>query len=439
MPSGDGVRLTIAALPLMTPTLCSVCAGAQGTTDATRWFSGNEAYIPFTVSGLVLLASLISIRFALSVAIVEIAMGVVAGNLLHMQSTPWIDFLASLGSVLLTFLAGAEVDTALFRARLKESLLIGGFSFLVPFIGALAYCYFVAGWHLQAAEIAGVALSTTSLAVVYAVLVETGLTATEIGKTIMAACFVTDLGTVLALSVLFADVNWWTLGFVLISAAVIVLGPTLLRWFGRRYSGKVIEPDLKAILFVLFGLMLVAQLGHSHAVLPVFLLGAVLAKEFAKQRDLQRKLRVLGFGIITPFFFLKGGMNVSVGALVTSAGLVGVLFAIKVAAKFIGVFPFARKYLRPDAMYTTLLMSTGLTFGTISALYGLQTGHIDKAQFTVLVTVVIATAVIPTVIAQRFFQPRAAGSAEVASGKQDSGVQQERGEAVHVPQDTRSQ
>lgn len=116
----------------------------------------NEAYIPFAVSGLVLLASLISIRFAVSVAIVEIAMGVMAGNLLHMQSTPWIDFLASLGGVLLTFLAGAEVDTALFRARLKESLLIGGFSFLAPFIGAFAYCYFVAGWHLQAAEIAGV-------------------------------------------------------------------------------------------------------------------------------------------------------------------------------------------------------------------------------------------------------------------------------------------
>ncbi|MCX8033208.1 MAG: cation:proton antiporter [Thermoleophilia bacterium] len=380
----------------------------------------SEQYIPFAISGLVLVASLLSIRLALSVSILEIAMGVIAGNLLHMSSTAWIDFLAGFGGVLLTFLAGAEVDTALFRAKLKESLLIGGFSFLAPFVGALAYCYFVAGWDLKAAEIAGAALSTTSLAVVYAVLVETGLTATEIGKTIMAACFVTDLGTVLALSVLFAQVNWWTLGFVLISAAVIVCAPRLLRWFGNRYGGKVIEPDIKMVFFLLFGLMLVAQLGQSHAVLPVFILGAVLSREFARQRELQRKLRILAFGIITPFFFVKGGMNVSLAALVTSAGLTAILFGVKVAAKFAGVYPLARRYLRKNAMYTTLLMSTGLTFGTISSLYGLQAGYIDKTQFTVLVTVVIATAIIPTAIAQRFFQPRVPLTAqETSPGAQD--------------------
>jgi len=392
----------------------------------------NEAYVLFVLSGLVLLASLLSIRLALSVSILEIAMGVIAGNLFHISSTPWIDFLAGFGGVLLTFLAGAEVDTALFRAKLKESLLIGGLSFLAPFAGTLLYCYFVAGWDLRAAEIGGVALSTTSLAVVYAVLVETGLTATEIGKTIMAACFVTDLGTVLALSVLFAQVNWWTLGFVLISAALIVCAPWLLRWFGNRYGGKVIEPDIKMVFFLLFGLMLVAQLGQSHAVLPVFVLGAVLSREFARQRELQRKLRILAFGIITPFFFLKGGMNVSLAALVTSAGLAAVLFGVKVATKFAGVYPLARKYLRGNAMYATLLMSTGLTFGTISALYGLQAGYIDKGQFTVLVTVVIATAIVPTAIAQRFFQPSApfliqGASAESGEAQQNNRLRREDG------------
>jgi Kef-type K+ transport system membrane component KefB len=365
----------------------------------------SETYIPFVMALLVLLASLISVRLALSVSIVEIALGVVAGNLFHMGSTAWIDFLAGFGGVLLTFLAGVEVDTALLRTKLKESLLMGVLSFLMPFLAAFSYCYFVAGWSLQSAEIAGAALSTTSLAVVYAVLVETGLTSTETGKTIMAACFITDLGTVLALSVLFAQVDWWTLGFVLISVVVIVLSPRVFRWFTRRFGGRVIEPDIKLVFAALFGFMLLAQLGHSHAVLPVFVLGAVLSRSFSRQRDLQHKLRVIAFGIITPFFFLKGGMNVSVGALATSLGLVGVLFAVKVAAKFAGVYPVARKYMRRDAAFTTLLMSTGLTFGTISSLYGLQAGYINKTQFTVLVTVVIATAIIPTVIAQRFFQP----------------------------------
>jgi Kef-type K+ transport system membrane component KefB len=131
----------------------------------------------------------------------------------------------------------------------------------------------------------------------------------------------------------------------------------------------------------------------------------VLSKCFAGERDLQRKLRVIALGIVTPFFFFKGGLSVSLGSLVTSIGLTVALFALKMAGKFVGVYALARKYLPREATYSTLLMSTGLTFGTISSLYGLQAGYLDKTEFTVLVTVVIATAVIPTMIAQRFFQP----------------------------------
>ncbi len=375
----------------------------------------SDTYIPLAMAALVLLASLLSIRFALSVAVVEIVLGVVGGNVLHMHTTAYIDFLASFGSILLTFLAGAEVDTNLLKDKFKESVLIGFFSFLLPFLAAFAYCFFVAGWSLKAAEIGGTALSTTSLAVVYAVLVETGLTSSQTGKIIMAACFITDLSTVMALSILFAKVNWWTLGFYLISAAVIFLG---FRYFGRfvkRFGGRVIEPDIKLLFFVLFGLMLLGQLGNSQAVLPAFVLGLALSATFARERDLQRKLRVIAFGIVTPFFFLKGGMNVSLGALATSVGLVGVLFAVKITAKFVGVYPLARKYLRKHSTYTTLLMSTGLTFGTIAATYGLQAGYINKTQFSVLLIVVIATAVIPTAIAQRFFQPSLPGSSPEAA------------------------
>lgn len=381
----------------------------------------SEVYVPFVLSVLVLLAGLISIRLAFSVAIVEIALGVVAGNALQIESTVWIDFLAGFGGILLTFLAGVEVDTDLLRSRFKESALIGGLSFLVPFVVTFLYCYFVAGWDLKAAQIAGAALSTTSLAVVYAVLVETGLTRTDTGKIIMAACFITDLGTVIALSTMFAQFNWWTLGFYAISAVVIVLAPRVFRWFVSRYGGRVIEPDIKLIFAALFGIMLLAGLGNGHAVLPVFILGAALSKSFAGQRDLQRKLRVIAFGIVTPFFFLKGGMNVSVDALVSSMGLVGILFGLKVAGKFAGVYPFASRYIKKSATYATLLMSTGLTFGTISAMYGLQAGHIDKTQFTVLVTVVIATAVIPTIVAQRFFQPPLPVPGEMVSGMTSPG------------------
>ena len=358
------------------------------------------------VAALVCVASVVAVEWAVPVAIVEILAGVLAGNLLGIRGAPWLDFLASFGGVLLTFLAGAEVDPGLLRARLKPSLAIGGVSFLLPFLAAAAFAFWFAHWTGRASLIAGAALSTTSLAVVYAVLVETGLNATELGKLIMAATFITDIGTALALSVLFVQPGWATAVFFAVSAAVVLVAPRLLPRVFERYGARVIEPEIKLLFALLFGFMLLASLGRSHAVLPVFVLGLVLAPMFQRHRELQRKLRIVAFGAITPFFFLKGGMNVSLGALGPQLGLLAGFFAVKLAAKGVGVFPLARRHMPGAATYTTLLMSTGLTFGTISSLYGLQAGIIDRVQFSVLLTVVIASAVVPTVIAQRWFAPR---------------------------------
>jgi Kef-type K+ transport system membrane component KefB len=302
------------------------------------------------------------------------------------------------------------------KEKFKESLLIGGISFLAPFLLTFAYCYGIAGWGFKASQIAGTALSTTSLAVVYAVLVETGLTETKIGKTIMASCFVTDFSTALALSLLFAEGNWFTLVFVFGSAVIIFLSPKVMSPILKRYGNRVIEPEIKFLFFLLFLFMYLAKLGASHAVLPVFILGLVLSNTLRSNRELQRKLRIIAFAMITPFFFIKGGMNVSLKEIYANFGLLLVLFGVKIGAKVIGVYPLAKKYIPKNATYTTLLMSTGLTFGTISSMYGLSAGFINIGQFSVLVTVVILTAIVPTLIAQRWFQPNLSEEIEV-SGK----------------------
>lgn len=359
-----------------------------------------------TLAGvLILAASMISVEFGVSVAITEILLGVVGGNVLGLHTTPWIDFLASFASIVLTFLAGAEVDPDLLREKFKESLLVGGLSFLMPFILGIVFAYFVLHWTLPAAEIAGVALSTTSLAVVYAVLVESGLTETRIGKIIMAATFVTDFSTALALALLFITPGWTLLLFIGVSIVLIFGVPRLAPWFFKRYGDRVIEPEIKLIFVVLFVLMLFAEIGASHAVLPAFIFGLAMSRVLAANRTQQRRLRVVAFALLTPFFFLKSGFNVSLPAVVANWPAVLLLLGVKQAAKWVGVFPLARRYVPKEAWYTTLLMSTGLTFGTIASLYGLNAGIINQAQFSVLVTVVILSAVIPTFIAQRFFQP----------------------------------
>src|SRR5436189_382577 len=369
----------------------------------------NVWFIAAIWMALALSASLISIWAGISVALVEILVGVVAGNFLGIHATTdWINFLALLGSGVLTFLAGAEIDPLSLKANLRVSVLIGVLSFGIPFVVVWLFAQFVFGWSLHQAQIAGIALSTTSVAVVYAVMIEGGFSDTAMGKMILAACFITDFGTVLALGTLFANYNLWLLLFVI--ATLIVL------WFMPRWTQSIItrlgatqvsEPEVKFIFFVLFFLGGLATTAKSEAVLPAYLIGLVVAGVFLRNKTLVRRMRSIAFAIFTPFYFIKAGLYVSLPALWTSLLVISVLLALKMATKIVGVFPLARlHYMKvKEASYTTLLMATGLTFGTISSLYGLQNGIIDQDQYTVLVSVVILSAFVPTLIAQKFFQP----------------------------------
>ncbi len=354
----------------------------------------------------VVLASMISVEVGLSVALIELALGVAVGNLFHIDpNTDWLVFIATFASIVLTFLAGAEVDPDDFRDRWKASVSIGLVSFAGPFIVAGLIAYGPLGWDTKAALIAGTALSTTSLAVVYAVLVESGLNSTSIGKLIMSACFVTDMATAIALSAIFIKPNAWFPAFLIVSIGLIVALPKIAPWFFRRYGDRVIEPEIKLIFLCLFSLMVLANAAKGHAVLPAFVLGLVMAKHYQQHKLEQERLRVVAFAFLTPFFFLRGGLNVSLGAVFANLGLLAVLFAAKMIPKVGLIMPLARRWVPKHAAFTTLLMSTGLTFGTISALYGLQAGIIDKTQFSLLVTVVVLSAIVPTAIAQRWFSP----------------------------------
>jgi Kef-type K+ transport system membrane component KefB len=363
--------------------------------------------------GLALAASLISIRTAISVALIEIALGVIGGNFLDLATTGWIDFLAGFGSLLLTFLAGAEIDPAALRKHWKPALGIGAVSFIGPFIGAWAFSAYVLGWESDASKIAGIALSTTSVAVVYAVMIETGLNKHDVGKLILGACFVTDLGTVLALGVMFAHYDWWLVLFLAVSAVIMPFASKFTEGFLKRFDGQVSEPEIKLLLLMLFVLGGLAAKAGSEAVLPAYVLGLVVAGAFVRHRETVHHLRIATFALLTPFYFLKAGALVRLDAVGAGLGVIGLLLAVKVAAKFIGVLPMTRIFRmdRSTGIYTTLLMSTGLTFGSISAMFGLSRGLITQFEYSALVTTVIASAVIPTLIAQRHFRPRQPGMA----------------------------
>ena len=366
--------------------------------------------------GLALLATLVSIWLRVATALSEIVVGTIAqlfigalvGTSVLGADQTWIKFLSGTGAIVLTFLAGAELDPVVFRRNWKEAVAVGSVSFLVPFLGCTAAAYYLLGWEPLPSWLAGIAMSTTSVAVVYAVMLEFGFNATDYGKTVLAACFITDLGTVVGLGLIFAPFTLKTLLFV---GAMLVLAfvlPWLTPRFFKRYGGRPSELEAKYLLLCLFGMGALATWADSEAVLPAYLMGMVLAGTVGKDHVLVRRLRTLTFGLLTPFYFIRAGAFVSVPALFAAPGAFLVMLLVKVAAKVAGVFPVTRMFGAPfkEGMYTTLLMSTGLTFGTISALFGLSHEIIDQAQYSALVAAVIASAVIPTVIANAFFMPR---------------------------------
>jgi Kef-type K+ transport system membrane component KefB len=366
--------------------------------------------------GLALFASLCATYLRISTALAEIivgtgaqwVLGILFGAAVLAADEPWIKFLSGAGAIMLTFLAGAELDPVVFRQKWKEATAVGVASFLLPFLGCAAAAYWVLGWDVRASWLAGVAMSTTSVAVVYAVMLEYGFNKTAYGKTILAACFITDLGTVLALGFLFAPFDYKTLVFAGVAIATFAVMPWLTPRLFQRHGDKPSELEAKFLMLVLFGVGGLATWSGSEAVLPAYVLGMLLAGSVGRDHALIRRLRTLTLGLMTPFYFIRAGSFISVPALVAAPGAFLLMLVVKVATKCIGVYPVTRVNgsRHQEGMYTTLMMSTGLTFGTISALFGLSNGIVDQEQYSALVAAVIASAVVPTLIANIFFLPR---------------------------------
>jgi len=374
---------------------------------------------PFTMAtlwlALAVIATILANRFKISMALMEICVGMVAGSVAVQFIGPdsmrpnseWLKFIAGSGAMLLTFLAGTELDPDSLRKKMREVSVVGLIGFLAPFLGCAAIAKFLLKWNTQASLLAGVALSTTSMAVVYSVMLEYGFNKTDYGKGILGSCFINDFATVIALGLIFSPFTYKSVIFIVVSVIVFLVMPGITRGLIRLYAYKTAAIRTKWILLLLFGLGALAIWSGSEAVLPAYLVGMILAGVIGKDGFYVRRLRTLTIGFLTPFYFLRAGSLVSLPAICASPLIFLVLLAGKVFTKIFGLYPVIGIF-KEDAKerwYYTLLMSTGLTFGTISALFGLTHGIVSQQQYSYLVAVVIGSAVIPTVIANLAFLP----------------------------------
>ena len=312
--------------------------------------------------GLALIATLVAIWFRISTALSEIVVGTVAQLVIgalfvHAElggKTSWISFLAGTGAIVLTFLAGAELDPQIFRTKWKEATVVGLVGFFGPFFGCTAVAHYILHWPGRSSWLAGVALSTTSVAVVYAVMLELGFNVTDFGKAVLAACFVNDLGTVIALGLIFSPFTLKTLVFIGVSVVVFAILPFLTPRFFKKYGGRVSELEAKYILFLLFAMGGLAVWSGSEAVLPAYIIGMVLAGTVGKDHSLIRRLRTLTFGLLTPFYFIRAGSFVSVPALIAAPLVFTALFFAKMLSKVIPLYPTVKAFDYQEGRRTVL-------------------------------------------------------------------------------------
>jgi Kef-type K+ transport system membrane component KefB len=361
------------------------------------------------------LSTILANRLKISIALMEIMVGAVIGYAaynLHLTNNlflnaDWLKFCTGVGAIMLTFLAGAELNPDSMKSKLKEVSVIGLIGFSAPFIGCSLIAHYLIGWSLQASLLCGIALSTTSMAVVYAVMLEYGFNKTEFGKGVLGACFINDLGTVIALGLIFAPFTYKTFIFIGATIILILFLRPMTNYIIKRFAYKTAAIRAKWVIFILLFMGVLALWSGSEPVLPAYIIGMVLARTMEKDGHFVRRLRTLTIGFLTPLYFLRAGALVSLPALLAAPVIFLLLFTGKVISKIFGLYPAIQNF-RDDERekwYYTLLMSTGLTFGTISALYGLTNNIISREQYSLIVGAVIASAVIPTLIANKFFLP----------------------------------
>src|SRR5213082_1347703 len=105
----------------------------------------SDVAVAAVLAGAVLLASMVSVDAGLSVALIELLAGFVLGNALGLDVPSWLGFIGTFAGVVLTFLAGAEVDVPQFKREWHASVSIGAVSFLAPFLTAGAFAHWALG------------------------------------------------------------------------------------------------------------------------------------------------------------------------------------------------------------------------------------------------------------------------------------------------------
>lgn len=354
------------------------------------------------VGFLILASGVLSLELGISVSVMEILAGILAGTFAGIRSSDWLDHTAAFGLLGLMFFAGFETDFAMLRRNWRSSLTIGLISFFMPAILVGGAAFLLLDMSLKASALTAIGLSTTSLALVYGSLKQEGVLKEARGQALLGAAMVVDVISMVALAVLFEGVTIVSLGVLALILLWLTRLPRLCRWLFIRYASNEVELKTRFILLLLLSLVLASKQASVHVSILAFTAGMVLNDVLAEHGELQLKLQSLVFGLVAPIFFFKAGLSVRLIHFHT--GLVPTLAILGLAAfggKVAGTWLAARKFLpSAEATRAAVLFNYRLTFGIVTAAFGLETGIISSSEYLSILVVVVASSFLTSLMSR---------------------------------------
>ena len=376
-----------------------------------------DLYSSALVALVVVLAGIIGIRSGISTPILEVTAGIILGNFLGVGIEPWLDFLGTFGGLALTFLAGTEIDLTMLGNKMKkQSITLGTIAFIVPLFAEMLFLKAVTDWSLLAILAIGLALTATAVAVVYTLLLETGFLETHVSRLILATVFVNDFLTLVGINLIAHEFNQYTIIFFLTIILIIFSLPKLLEYLVHNYGKRSAEIELRFVFAVLLAISFLADAGRMQAIFGAFILGLVFSHSIHSYQDILPTLRSITFSLLSPAFFIRAGLLISLPAVMQNLVLIMGLLAVKILSKFLGTYPLCKRWIPEAPVFSTMLFSTGLTIGIITLTFGKSAGYLNQAQFSIAMISVIMSALIPTIIARKF-TPKSLGPSSFAESK----------------------
>jgi len=348
----------------------------------------------------IVMSGFIAIELGMSAAIIEVIAGILAKELVSFQSTEVIDLLANIGIITLMYVAGLEIDIDLLKQNIKPAATIGSISFALPFIAVFLASFYILSMNQQQSLIAAIALSATSIPMIYSIMKTAGFSIAK-KRLILSIAMINDILSMAFLSIFFSGISILLIGLVLGLFIFAYTFPRLGKRLFRRFKGNVVEFEFKAILLLLLGVAIISEQVGVESALIAFLMGMITSEVVVKHETLAMKLNGIVFGFFAPIFFFKVGLTIGVSDILNNLVPLMVILLAAFVSRYLGIYLGGKRYAKNKAKFVAALLNSRISLGIIAALLGYELGVISEGIYSAIIGAIILSSILSSILCKK--------------------------------------